>query len=70
MGVLGELYARLFLFPISVENQHLLVFGGDDIFLKWVGKPLDILERALHFEWWNVNVLCAYRISELLHMKH
>lgn len=34
MGALGELFARLFLFPISVENQHLLVFGGEDIFLK------------------------------------
>lgn len=48
--VFRELYARLFLFPISVENQHLLVFWGEDSFLKCMGKPLDILQRALSSE--------------------
>lgn len=34
MGFFRELETRRLLFPISVENQHLLVFWGEDIFLK------------------------------------
>lgn len=42
MALFRELDSGLFLFPISVEIQYLLVFWGEDSFVKWVGKPLDI----------------------------
>lgn len=42
MALCRDLHARLFFFPISVEIQYLLVFWGEDSFVKWVGKPLDI----------------------------